>query len=345
MEKENTPTNIALPKVIFGTSALGNLYEEISVDIKTKIISECLQHAQLPVVFDSAGKYGAGLSLEMLGKILTDLNVNPDNVIISNKLGWLRTELKTIEPTFEPGAWKGLKNDAVQRISYKGILECLEQGNELLGGRFVPQLLSVHDPDEYLNQAKTQSEYDALFNDIIEAYKALSDKKKEGKVKAIGVGAKDWKTIQKIEEQVDLDWVMFANSMTIMNHPAELVTYMEKLKNKGVTIVNSAVFQAGFLLGGDYYDYRKIARDTAENIHLFDWRDKFHAICKEFNVLPMHVCVNFALQAPGVKAIALNTSNPLRIKDNVASVNAEIPSAFYLKMKEVGLIEPDYKYI
>ena len=41
-----------------------------------------------------------------------------------------------------------LKHDAVQDISYQGILDCYEQGNTLLG-KYQARLVSVHDPDEY----------------------------------------------------------------------------------------------------------------------------------------------------------------------------------------------------
>ena len=190
---------------------------------------ECLQRAEHPVVFDSAGKYGAGLALEMLGKILSKLDVAEDDVIISNKLGWIRTPLKSTEPTFEPGVWKGLKNDAIQRISYHGIKECFEQGNQLLG-KYKPQMLSVHDPDEYLATANSAAEYNQKLTDITEAYRALSDLKKQGKVREIGIGSKDWKVIRALYEQVSFDWVMIANSMTIMNHPIELIEFMEKLR-------------------------------------------------------------------------------------------------------------------
>ena len=63
-------------------------------------------------VFDSAGKYGAGLALEELGRCLGELKVDPDKVLISNKLAWKRVPLKTPEPTFEPGAWVNLKHSA-----------------------------------------------------------------------------------------------------------------------------------------------------------------------------------------------------------------------------------------
>ena len=336
---------IKLPKVIFGTSALGNLYIEQPESVKTKIVSECFEHAPHPVVFDSAGKYGAGLALETLGKILGNLSISDSDVIISNKLGWLRTPLASTEPTFEPGVWKGLKYDAVQKISYDGIMECFEQGNQLLGSRYAPQLLSVHDPDEYLARAASEAEYNKLLNDIFEAYRALSDLKKMGKVKAIGIGSKDWRVIQKLESQINLDWIMFANSMTIMNHPLELVKFMEQLKDKGITIVNSAVFQAGFLIGGDFYDYRKIEPDSSENIRRFQWRDQFSALCLKYSITPTLACVNFAIKAPGVSSIALNTSKPEHVKGNVSSVFSDVPEDFYAEMKEKGLIEKYCNFI
>ena len=56
-------------------------------------------------------------------KALEELGVPPEKVLISNKLAWKRVPLKHpgAEPTFEPGAWVNLKNDAVQDISYQGI--------------------------------------------------------------------------------------------------------------------------------------------------------------------------------------------------------------------------------
>jgi D-threo-aldose 1-dehydrogenase len=105
---------IQLPPVIFGTSCLGNLYEALPYQIKFSIVKECIIQSLGIPIFDTAGKYGAGLSLEVLGKCLYELNVAPEKVIISNKLAWYSTELTTDEPQFEKGVWKDLTHDAVQ---------------------------------------------------------------------------------------------------------------------------------------------------------------------------------------------------------------------------------------
>ena len=335
-------TGLKIPRIIFGTSALGNLYHAHTYDTKLEIVSECIKNVQNPV-FDSAGKYGAGLALETLGKCLRQLKISTDDVLISNKLGWLRSELKTAEPVFEQGVWFGLKNDAVQQISYNGIMACFGQGNELLGGTYKPQLLSVHDPDEYINKGINPEEKEKLFKDILEAYRALSDLKDQGKVKAIGIGSKDWTIISKVAGDVKLDWVMFANSLTIMNHPPQLLAFIDKLFRKGITIINSAVFHGGFLTGSNYYDYKLITPDGDRS--KFQWRETFNALCRKYNVIPSVACVNFGMTPPGIAAISLNTSNPGRVKDNVESVLAKVPKKFYGEMVKKGLISKDYPYL
>lgn len=330
-----------LPPVTFGTSGLGNLFVALEEEEKLKIVSECIRVSKGRVVFDSAGKYGAGLALETLGKCLKQLNVQPEDVIISNKLGWLRTDLKTDEPTFEPGVWKDLRHDAIQKISYNGIIECFEQGNELLNG-YVPQMVSVHDPDEYISTAKDNDHAEKLYKDILYAYKALHDLKKQGKVQFIGVGAKSWKIIERIANDVELDWIMIANSMTIKSHPQELLNFIAEAGRKGIYVINSAVFHSGFLVGSNYFDYRLIEKGDPKNDELFKWRETFFDACNEFKIKPADACVQFALNVPGVKSIALNTTNANRVQANMEMAHTEIPTGFWQQLKGKSLIDAGF---
>ena len=331
-----------LPEVIFGTSGLGNLFVALPEEEKLNIVNDCIQLSNGKPVFDSAGKYGAGLALETLGKCLKQLNIPKEDVIISNKLGWIRTDLKTKEPTFEPGIWRDLKHDAIQQISYDGIIECFEQGNELLNG-YIPQMVSVHDPDEYMATAKDEQHAGKLYNDILDAYRALYDLKEQGIIKAVGVGAKHWKIIHRIANDVSLDWVMFANSMTIKRHPQELLDFMMELDAKGVTIINSAVFHSGFLVGTDYFDYKLTKPGTPQSDELFQWREIFFEICSKFKVKPAEACAQFALRVPGVKSIALSTTHAYRVKENIELIQADIPGKFWQTLKSKNLIAVDYE--
>jgi D-threo-aldose 1-dehydrogenase len=333
---------IQLPKIIFGSSALGNLYEIVPEETKRAIVSEWIRCQPCPVI-DSAGKYGAGLALENIGRYLDALGVPPEDILISNKLGWKRIPLTTPEPTFERGAWFGLEHDAEQKISYDGILECYEQGNALLG-KYKARLLSVHDPDEYLAAASSDKEAEKRYQDILGAYRALAELRESGKAKGIGVGSKDWRIIKRLfDDGVSLDWVMLANTFTLLTHPQEVMDFMEELHASEVTVINSAVFNAGFLIGGKYFDYQVI--EEKDRPELFRWRRGFHALCASHGISPALACCQFALSPPAVAALALNTSKAERVADNVALVETPIPEAFWQALKEAGLLAPEYPYL
>ena len=329
-------TGIHIPRLIIGTSALGNLYGELPEATREALVEEWFRTIDTPVCIDSAGKYGAGLALERIGELLARRQTDPADILISNKLGWKRVPLSGPEPTFERGVWENLNHDAVQRIDYEGMFECFEQGNELLGERYNTQLASVHDPDEYLDAAVSTEERERRFGQVIDAYRALGELQAEGRISAVGIGAKDWQVIREVAERIDLDWVMLATSWTIYSHPPELLSFMEELRRAGVFIINSAVFHSGFLVGGSYFDYRPVS--ATRDHQLYAWREKFFSVCSQFEVRPVDACVEFALAPAAVKAIALNSSKPERIADNVRSVRARAPREFWNRLAESGLI-------
>jgi D-threo-aldose 1-dehydrogenase len=333
-----------LPKVIAGTSLLGNLYAELPAEQKKAIVQSCIEAGGLPAVFDSAGKYGAGLALETLGECLRQLGISQDDVIISNKLGWVRVPLQTSEPLFEPGVWKNLQHDAVQNISYEGIIECFHQGNSLLK-TYRAQLVSVHDPDEYLAAATDEKDAQNRYAHILDAYRALHDLKKAGQVQQIGIGAKSWKTIQRIANDVALDWVMLANSLTIYHHPPELLSFVEQLRKNGTAIINSAVFHGGFLTGGDYFNYQPVTGTDPAHRQLLHWRTAFFRLCEQYGIRPAEACVYFSTHIPGVSSIALNSSSPERTKQNFSLTQTDIPAAFWQSMKAEKLIDSSYPYL
>ncbi|MEI6947367.1 aldo/keto reductase [Paraflavisolibacter sp. H34] len=333
-----------LPPVVFGTSGLGNLFVALSASEKLGIVKECIHLGDATTVFDSAGKYGAGLALESLGQCLKRLGVPPEQVVISNKLGWLRTELQGGRPHLEGSLWKDLKHDAVQQISYAGIMECYEQGNELLDG-YTPRLVSVHDPDDYLAGATDERQAARYYDDILDAYAALHELKRLGKVQAVGASARDWRVLRRLAADVDLDWVMLANSLTLRSHPNELLAFIGELDRKGVVVINAAVFHSGFLVGGSFYDYKPVVPDTPGGRELFQWRADFFQLCSSYGIKPAEACVQFAYKVPGVKSIALNTSRPKRVRENVQLTAAKIPREFWYEMKAKGLIHKGYPYV
>ena len=334
-----------LSPIVFGTSCLGNLYREIPFETKVEIVAEWFKAFDHPVI-DSAGKYGAGLSLECIGKALKALGKMNGDLTISVKLGWRRS--KRLNPgeeqTFEPGAWKGIEYDAMQDISYNGILRCYEEAKDLLGG-FPIDLVSVHDPDEYLFHAEVQRDRDrrgknalcdlslsASLREIKEAYDALFELKARGEVESVGIGSKDWRAIEMLwREGVRFDWAMFACQPTLLVHPPELISFVNELKVAGVTLIDSAVFNGGFLIGSDMLDYRKA--DPEKDAEAFAFRERYLDLCRRYGLDPAVPAVEYAYRL-GFDAVALNTASPNRILKNAAYADAQAPEAFW---RELGL--------
>jgi D-threo-aldose 1-dehydrogenase len=137
---------------------------------------------------------------------------------------------------------------------------------------------------------------------------------------------------------------MFANSMTIYTHPEELIAFIGALYARGVTVLNSAVFNGGFLLGSDFYNYTLVRPDSPENIALFQWRADFYAVCAAFKVDPAAACVHFGLHIPGVTSIALSSSSSKRTADNIRLADAIIPDDFWAALKSKKLISAHYPF-
>lgn len=325
-----TRDGIEVTPVIFGTSCLGNLYRVLPYETKLELARAWFRTAAKPAI-DSAGKYGAGLALECIGRALRDLAVPADGITISVKLGWRRKPLATPEPTFEPGVWAGLDHDAEQDISYRGIMCCYEEASELLGGRPI-DLVSVHDPDEFLAGGGT-------VEDILGAYKALFELKQAGRARGVGIGAKDWRVIRGLYKDIKFDWVMFACAPTILRHPRELRDFMLKLKDDRVGIIDSALFNGGFLTGGDMLDYRKA--DPVRDAALFQKRGDYLAVCHDFKIDPAAAAVEFGFRQPGVAAVSLNTSVPDRIAVNAAYAQHKSPAEFWAELKRRKVIDDE----
>lgn len=342
--RELGTTGLEIPPLVFGATSLGNLFRQVPEEEKSAIVSRWMTCGVAPVVIDSAGKYGAGLSLEVIGRELQRLHVSPERLILSNKLAWRRVPLTGNDPTFEPGAWFGLEHDAVQDISYEGILRCFREGNALLRG-YNANLVSVHDPDEYLAAARDTEDRSRRKADIVDAYRALVELKQTGEVAAVGMGAKDWRVIAELSVECDLDWVMLANSLTVMHHPRELVEFVDSLAARGVGVINSALFHGGFLLGGDYFDYRLTDPAHPTDAQRLEWRDRFHDVCERFEAQPFDVGVAFGRAHPGVTAVALSSSRADRVLSHLEAIRSTLPRDLWSALQAEGLIRPDLSFL
>ncbi|MYE25825.1 MAG: hypothetical protein F4X87_01135 [Chloroflexi bacterium] len=124
-----------------------------------------------------------------------------------------------------------------------------------------------------------------------------------------------------------------------------MLAFLDSLHDKGVAIINSAVFNAGFLTGGEFFNYVKLDPANPEHREKFAWREKFFALCEQHGQVPAEVCIQFGKSHPGIAALALSTSRPERVKTNVDAMSAAVPAGFWDVLKEEGLLAEDHPYV
>jgi D-threo-aldose 1-dehydrogenase len=123
-----------------------------------------------------------------------------------------------------------------------------------------------------------------------------------------------------------------------MRHVPDLVQFMDSLAARQVPIVLGGVFQEGFLVGGQRLDNQDLNPDDPRDARQLAWRKSFVALCQGHGISPAHACIQFAMSAPGAVAVAINTSRPERVAENIRSVLTSAPDALWESMKEEGLL-------
>jgi D-threo-aldose 1-dehydrogenase len=208
-----------------------------------------------------------------------------------------------------------------------------------------PLLVSIEDADEDLSAAIASSDRDRRIQRLRDVCRSLNELKAAGKVKGVGIAAWNWEIAREICDAVALDFIMLIGCFTIMRHPPELLDYLTTLADRQIAVINAGVFHGGFLTGGQHFDGRRLNNENVADQRLLAWRKSFAALCHGHGVAPAHACIQFALSAPGVTAVALNTSHPDRVTENVRSVSTKVPRALWASMKEEGLLTDDFPHL
>src|SRR4051812_39879540 len=82
LHRELGATGLAVPPILFGTAALGNVPRVITDQAKLANIGEWLHGVRPPIFVEAAYDRGEGAALEVLGRMLRRLDVASPEVIV-----------------------------------------------------------------------------------------------------------------------------------------------------------------------------------------------------------------------------------------------------------------------
>ncbi len=316
----------------FGTAPLGNMYRNIPEQEALDTVEAAWKQGIR--YFDAAPMYGAGLAEIRLGTALQQHR--RDDYVLSTKVGRLildEREDTTQRDLGEKGGLfeHGLPNKIVYDYTADGTLRAIEASLARLKTDRL-DIVWIHDPARDFHGEGWRDVFDIAMNG---AAKALTRLREEGVISAWGLGVNRVEPCEMALQQADPDGFLIAGRYTLLDHADALRTLMPASTARGLGIVVGGPYNSGILAGGTHYEYQLATPEILARV------DALRAVCAEFNVDIRAAALQFSLAHPAVAAVIPGASQPSRIAENLALVDAEIPAAFWQALRTRGLVAVD----
>lgn len=262
--------------------------------------------------FDTAPLYGAGDSEIRFGKALTSLPRH--TFVISSKVG-------------REGA-------ALFDYSFQGIQKSVSRSCARLGLDAI-DLVLIHDLDPDMQGPDFESCFTQVVN---EAYPALLALREAGKIKAIGIGLKNWDVALRLAQTISLDAIMLAGGYTLLQQGAldQLLPWC--LRNK-VSVLLAAPFNTGILATGPVdnalYYYKPAPPEILERTRQID------TICRQYQVPLAAAALQFPLHHPAIASVVIGHSSEVELETNRGLMTCAIPAALWHELKTRQLLPWD----
>jgi D-threo-aldose 1-dehydrogenase len=279
--------------------------------------------------FDTAPKYGHGLSEHRLGSVLR--NYPRQEFVLSTKVG------RRLVPDDELAALpdhRGLPFRFVPDLSYDGTRWSIEESLHRLGLSRI-DLAFIHE----LEPRVYGLDYPDRFREAIDGcYRALAALCDEGVIGGIGAGMNELEASAKLMRAADLDCLMLAGRYTLLEQAA-LDEVLPLADERGIGIIIGAPFNSGVLATGALadarYNNRPLEPELAERVRGIE------AVCEAHDVPLAAAALQFPLAHPAVVSVVAGMASAAEVQRNTELIQRDIPAAFWTALKERGLLRED----
>lgn len=316
-------------KLGFGGAPIGNLFSTVSdADARTLLDAAGASGCRS---FDTAPHYGHGRSERRIGDALRPQPRS--GFVLSSKVGRLLTPHDGA-PREQFGYVDTLP--FVQHWDYgaAGVRRSLEDSLQRTGLSRI-DVLYIHDCDRETHGERAPQ---VLRQVIEETIPALQQMKREGLIRACGLGVNDVRVVEDVLREADIDALLLAGRYSLLDHSALAGLLPECLK-RGVHIALGGVFNSGILATGvgagtPTFNYAPAAREWVERTR------RIEAHCTEHGVPLRAAALQFPLAHPAIEIVMLGARRVAEWDDALAMLQRPIPPAFWQALRRDGLV-PD----
>jgi D-threo-aldose 1-dehydrogenase len=273
-----------------GHSAFSPLTDEEVVNVVQASLHQGIR------LFDTAPSYGNGESERRLGQALK--GIPRQNFILETKIGLIR-EGRILRYNLPVGSVRQSMEESLKRLQLDYI-----------------DILLIHDPDRFYQNA------------IEVVYPELWELRRQGIVRAIGVGMNQWEMLSQFKNDAIFDVFMLAHRYTLLEHSS--LEFLDDCLHRGIAIHLAGVFNSGILATGAVEKASFFYADAPDDI--CDQVSKIQKICARYNIPISAVALQFAWAHPAVTSLVIGMSYPEEVFDNLGALSYPIPDELWQEL-------------
>jgi D-threo-aldose 1-dehydrogenase len=315
-------TELKIDILGLGCAPLGGNFVDLSYEDGTKIINTAL-HSGMSY-FDTAAWYGFGRSERLVGD-----HLRHKQYVLSSKVGRI-LKPGAVQNPLDFGMIDPLPFHVIYDYSYDGIMRSYEDSLQRLGLDRIDILLA-HDIGAFQHGAENASH----FNDLAKSgYKAMSELREQGAVKAIGLGVNETQVCQDALDIGQWDVFLLAGRYTLLEQ-SPLECLFPACEKAGTSIICGGPFNSGLLVGGDTWNYSKAPKDLIEKTK------KLASIADEFNIPLGAAALQFPQAHNIITSVIPGPRSDAELLEIIAWQEIKIPVEFWSALKDKNLLVID----
>ncbi|WP_257667065.1 aldo/keto reductase [Parapedobacter tibetensis] len=311
-------------KLGLGGGPIGTAFEKITKDNALEILEKAWDSGIR--YYDTSPWYGLTKSERIFGEYLKD---KPrDEFVFSTKVGRLFHEVPDDEVP-ETMWLDPLPYDFRHDYTGDAVKKSIEDSLERTGLAHI-DIVYVHD----LSEEQVGDRYPHFLKQATAgAFKVLSDYRRQGIIKAWGMGVNTIESILDCLQTADPDICLSATQYSIIDHEDAVDRLLPAVRKAGVQLVSGAGYNSGFIAGRNRYNYKDVIPKGFE-----ERRNHIDVIARKHGIDIIAAALHFVLAADEFVSIIPGASSPEQIESNVRALQTEVPLAFWKELKTEGLL-------
>ena len=313
----------------FGTAPVGNIFREIDEETSDAMFQRSWDRGIR--YYDTAPMYGHGLSELRTGHSLRWKD--RDQYVLSSKVGRRLIPARKQDIDYFP--WTNAGRFTMEfDYSYDGTMRSFEDSLQRLNLESI-DICFIHDIDVFTRGDEQPEVFEQAMDGC---WKALSDMRDQGVVKAIGVGVNEWEVCHAALERRDFDCFLLAGRYTLLEQDP-LDEFLPLCAERGAAVVVGGGFNSGILatgaIEGAKYNYSPAPPEILERVRGIE------AVCARHSVPLAAAAMQFVVAHPVVSSFIAGTRTVEQLDKNLAWFSESIPTDLWAELKHEGLLRDD----